>query len=183
MKKRIAETLNIRVNVGNYQHIELTKYAEKDIEYSDESDMKAQEDLMTDELLDNLIRNMKRIPERLGKKTDAVEKCIELVEGGIPKWLSEDPVPNIANKAKAINNSVLAENKSNADNIIAAKKEEDELFEDKKVPVTTTSTITDEDIFGDDENKEDDLDGLDGVGAGNSDGNDTKEDDDDDLFK
>ena len=34
VKRKIAECINLRVNVGNYQHIELTKYVEEEIEYS-----------------------------------------------------------------------------------------------------------------------------------------------------
>ena len=43
-KKKIAETINVRINVGNYQHIELTKYAEEEIEYSSTEELQSKED-------------------------------------------------------------------------------------------------------------------------------------------
>ncbi len=39
MEKKIATALNVRINVGNYQHIELTKYAEQSISYDSEDEM------------------------------------------------------------------------------------------------------------------------------------------------
>ena len=89
MEKKIAETVSVRINVGNYQHIEISKYAEKKIEYNNEEEMKKQEDQLTDELIANLVRNMKTIPEKLGKKTDAVVAVEESIIKAIPKWLEE----------------------------------------------------------------------------------------------
>jgi len=125
MEKKIAETVSVRINVGNYQHIEISKYAEKKIEYNNEEEMKKQEDQLTDELIANLVRNMKTIPEKLGKKTDAVVAVEESIIKAIPKWLEEQPEPNIANKAKESNNSVIAEQ------VTQNKKQEQDLDEEK----------------------------------------------------
>ena len=125
MEKKIAETVSVRINVGNYQHIEISKYAEKKIEYNNEEEMKKQEDQLTDELIANLVRNMKTIPEKLGKKTDAVVAVEESIIKAIPKWLEEQPEPNIANKAKESNNNVIAEQ------VTQNKKQEQDLDEEK----------------------------------------------------
>ena len=114
-EKRIAETINVRVNVGNYQHIEITKYAEKQISYETSEEMVQKEDELTNELLENLIRNMKKIPERLGKNTDAIAKVEEAINKGIPRWLEESPEPNIANAAKDKRDSNTAEQKDELD--------------------------------------------------------------------
>ncbi|MFA5313834.1 MAG: hypothetical protein WC375_11070, partial [Methanomassiliicoccales archaeon] len=98
-EKKIAECVNVRINVGNYQHIDISKYAERTISFSTQEEMIQQEDALTQELLDNIIRNMRTIPERLGKKTDAVGVFEDSVKKTIPEWLANGPIPNIANGA------------------------------------------------------------------------------------
>ena len=126
-EKRIAETINVRINVGNYQHIELTKYGERTITYDTPEEMKEKEDALTDELLDNLIRNMRRIPDKLGKKTEGVAEVEQAITKSIPTWLEEDPVPNIANRAKDNHDATTADQR-------AQKDTEDDLgFDDDTV--------------------------------------------------
>jgi len=124
-EKKIAECINVRVNVGNYQHIELTKYAEKTISYNNEEEMVRKEDELTEELVANLIRNMRRIPERLGKDTAAVIEVEESIAKVIPEWLQNGDVPNLANKALTGHNKTVAEQKEERDshNIVEDKKE------------------------------------------------------------
>jgi len=101
-EKRIAETLTIRISLGpqTYEHIELTKYAEKKITYETQEEMIKAEDELTDELLVDMIRSMRRIPERLGKSGVTTVEVEERISKRIPKWLEENPVPNIAGTAE-----------------------------------------------------------------------------------
>ena len=101
-KKRIAETINVRINVGNFQHIDITKYAEKEIEYNSQEEMIKKEDELTDELLDNLIRNMRTIPEKLGKKTNAVVEFEGAVQKKIPEWLEKNPSIKVINIKQSV---------------------------------------------------------------------------------
>jgi len=151
-EKKIAECINVRVNVGNYQHIELTKYAEKTISYNNEEEMVRKEDELTEELVANLIRNMRRIPERLGKDTTAVIEVEESIAKVIPEWLQNGDVPNLANKALTGHNKTVAEQKEERDshNIVEEKKEV--LPEDLKEVVAKKPSNEMDDLFdGDDD--------------------------------
>ena len=112
LNKKIAETINVRINVGKYQHIEISKYAEKEIEYETEEEIAKKEDQLTSELLSNLIRNMRTIPEKLGKDTDAVIELEESITKAIPEWMKDKTEPNLA---KQSNIKSEAEEKGNQD--------------------------------------------------------------------
>ena len=114
-KRKIAECLNVRINVGNYQHIEITKYAEEEIEYSSDSERIQKEQSLRDDLLTNLITSMKAIPERLNKGVAQAQEVEESIKKTIPEWLASGPVHNIANMAKAKVIQVAAEQKDNKD--------------------------------------------------------------------
>ena len=157
-EKKIAECINVRINVGNYQHIELTKYAEKTITYNNPEEMVKKEDELTDELVTNLIRNMRQLPDRLGKKTNAVAEVEESISKAIPDWLKNGDVPNIANNAKKEHNSTVSEQKEQKDaksevtgEAAISKKRESKPVE-KPVEKTTATTddldLFDEDLFG-----------------------------------
>jgi len=151
-KKKIAETINVRINVGNYQHIEISKYAEKEIEYDGKLDMEKQEDQLTEELLGNIIRNMRTIPGKLGKETTAVEEFEDRLTKTLPDFMKGTQEPNLAKKS---NIQSEAEEKSNADKKEAKVAETekvvenlvDESQEDKKEE-TVVETIDDDDLFG-----------------------------------
>lgn len=138
-KRKIAECLNVRINVGNYQHIELTKYAEEEIEYSSDSERIQKEQALRDDLLTNLITSMKAIPERLNKGVAQAQEVEESIKRTIPEWLANGPVPNIANMAKAKELTVTAEQKANKDehskevDVFADPKEPKEIKEVKQV--------------------------------------------------
>jgi len=102
MEKKIAECIKVLINLGNYQNIEIAKYAEQNISYSDEKEMKQKEDQLTIDLVDNIIRNMRQIPEKLGKKTNAIHEVENRLEKSIPEWLTTAPIPNLANSTKNI---------------------------------------------------------------------------------
>jgi len=107
-QKKIAVNVNVRINVGNYQHIEKTVYAEKTISYNSKEEMVALEDLLFKETAENLVRNMKSLPEILGKKTDAVAKFEDSLVRSIPEWLEKNEIPNLA---KDNHNKVTSEQK------------------------------------------------------------------------
>ena len=129
-EKRIAETLTIRISLGpqTYEHIELTKYAEKKITYETPEEMIKKEDELTDELLVDMIRSMRRIPERLGKKGVETVEVEERIAKRIPKWLEENPVPNIAGTAE-IKHHQAVERQKEDESKVASKKESDKDFD------------------------------------------------------
>jgi hypothetical protein len=148
--RKIAECLNVRINVGNYQHIELTKYAEEEISYDTYAERISKEDILRDDLVDSLIRSMKAIPEKLGK---GVENAIEVEESigkAIPKWLENDTVPNIANNAKKKMIQVAAEQKDNKDSQSKVISVEEIKPEQKDSNPKNETVVTEENLFEDD---------------------------------
>ena len=114
-QRKISECISVRINVGNYQHIELTKYAEESIEYSSEQERIDKENELTNDLISSLKRGMKSIPEKLGK---GIEQAIEVEESickSIPEWLENSAVPNIANGAEKKHIQVVSEQKQQKD--------------------------------------------------------------------
>ena len=151
-EKKIAECINVRINVGNYQHIELTKYAEKTIQYNSPEEMVKKEDELTNELVVNLIRNMRQLPDKLGKKTNAVTEVEEGISKTIPEWLKNGDVPNIANNAKKGHNTTVSEQKEQKDakpdvtsEVASAKKTESK---EKATVIDDDLDLFDEDLFG-----------------------------------
>jgi hypothetical protein len=133
-KRKISECVNVRINIGNYQHIEITKYAEEEIEFSSASERIQKEEALTDDLTQSLIRSMKAIPERLAKGVDQAVEVQALIKKAIPEWLANSPVPNIANNAKKNEIKADADAKSNKDEAVARVKEVD-LMENDVAPV------------------------------------------------
>ena len=108
-EKKIATSVDILINVGAYEHIQITKYAEKKITYETPEEMVQKEDLLTDELVKDILRTMRSIPDKLGKKTDAVAKIEEKIGKKMPTWLEEGVEPNIANMAQKNANKATEE--------------------------------------------------------------------------
>ena len=100
-KKKIAESVEVRISLENYEHIIFTKYAEKEIEYDSPQDMELKEAELNAELVNSLIRDMRLLPDRLGKKTEAVQRVEESIASKLPDWLKSENVPNLANANKA----------------------------------------------------------------------------------
>ena len=160
-EKKIATSVDILINVGAYEHIQITKYAEKKITYENPEEMVQKEDLLTDELVKDILRTMRSIPDKLGKKTDAVAKIEEKIGKKMPTWLEEGSEPNIANMAQKNANKAIEEanakkeddkekkeeNKAETENFLEGKQEEP-----KEEPKKETKKETiDDDLFGDDE--------------------------------
>jgi hypothetical protein len=160
-KRKIAECINVRINVGNYQHIELTKYGEEEIEFNSPEERIEKEDSLRNDLLTSLIRSMKVIPERLDK---GIEQAIEVgnaIKKAIPEWLAKGPIPNIANGAKASDIQATArqdDQKKSVEQI----KDIDIIGEDTPVKKETlskkeelTKNDINDDLFDDDFDKKD----------------------------
>jgi len=126
-KKKIAETVNVRINVGNFQHIEISKYAEREITYENKEEMITKEDNLTEELVDNILRNMNLIVGKMGKDTNNVSKLEERITKTIPEFMKGSEEPNLAKK-----NSIKAEaeQKDKADNEKSSQSESKKLEED-----------------------------------------------------
>ena len=114
-KKRIAEALNIRINLGNYQHVQLTKYVDEVIEFETEEQRLELEDKLNDELVCSMIKAMRATPKRLGTDLngEAVQKVETAIKTAIPEWLENDPIPNLANAALEAHEDVIEEQKEN----------------------------------------------------------------------
>ena len=132
-EKKIATSIDVLINVGNYEHIQITKYSEKKITYETPEEMVKKEDEFTSELTSDIIRTMRGLPERLGKKTDAVVVIEEKIQKKIPEWLANNPVPNLAKdkfestQAKVSNEVSTKKEKENM-----ANNEADKLVESSK---------------------------------------------------
>jgi len=153
-KRKISECMSIRINVGNYQHIELTKYAEEEIDYSTTSEREDKEDALRDDLINSLVRSMNEVPKRLGKGVEAAQEVEEAIVKAVPEWLKNNPVPNIANGAGKTNVCNSAEQKANKD--ANTSNTSDLILEDPKAvePTKIVETVADEDLFEDEQMSE-----------------------------
>lgn len=106
--RKISECINVRINVGNYQHIELVKYAEEEIEFSSVEERMAKEDQLTLDLVASLSRSMKLVTESLGKGMAEVIKVEQSIKKAIPEWMKNGAVPNIANNPRKLEIQVAA---------------------------------------------------------------------------
>ena len=157
MKRKIAECINVRINIGNYQHIELTKYAEEEIEFLDVKELVAKEDDLRNDLVSSLIRSMKYIPEKLGKGADKAIEVEESIKKAIPEWLEKNPVPNIANGAKKTDIRNSAEQMANktiqeasVSNTLSVIEEPEKTEKTEKTEEKVT--VDEKDLFEDDSN-------------------------------
>ena len=124
-KRKISECINVRINVGNFQHIEITKYAEEEIFYENDQERVEKEDELTNDLVVSIVRSMKSIPEKLGKGVSNAQDVEDAIVKAIPEWMDKKETPNIAttsNKAEKRHNEVQAEQKDNKDNAISKEK-------------------------------------------------------------
>ena len=145
MKKRvISECINVRVNVGNYQHIEITKQASEEIEYSSERERLDLEEELTNDLVNSVIRSMRTIPSQLGKGVDEAQEVEESISKAIPEWLNNQP-PNLVDKAKEKVNRVAAEQKDNKDSTA------EDILDVEESPIVESSATLDDDLFEEDE--------------------------------
>ena len=114
MKRKISACLNVRINVGNYQHIELVNHAEEEIEFGNDAERITKEDQLFSDLATYIVRAMRSIPAKLGKGIENAQQVEEAIQKAIPDWLAKGPVPNIANQPRVVAEKVAAEQKDNA---------------------------------------------------------------------
>jgi hypothetical protein len=130
-EKKIATSVEVLINVGNYENIRLTKYGESKIEYDSQDEMLQKEERLNDEVVADLVRSMRALPSQLGKKTDAVVEIEEKIKSKIPEWLENNPEPNIANLAQR--NHEKAEAEAHSKNEEKKQKTEDKVEEDAEL--------------------------------------------------
>lgn len=129
-KRKISECINVRIAVGNFQHIEITKYAEEEIEFSSSKERLEKEDALRTDVVENLIRSMKAIPERLGKGIENAIEVEEAIKKKLPEWLANNPIPNVANGAIKINDKIVLKQRAAKDEAIAEKIDKEEKIEE-----------------------------------------------------
>lgn len=122
MKRKIAGCVNVRIRAGDYQHIEVVKYAEEEIEYSSKEELKEKEDALNSDLVDCLFRSLKSTASKLGKGQAEAIEVEESISKAIPAWLANDAVPNIANQAIKVLNTVADKQKAEKDKAIKTEK-------------------------------------------------------------
>jgi hypothetical protein len=153
-EKKIATSVDLLINVGQFEHIQITKYAEKKISYDSQEDMIKQEDELTSDLVNDVIRTMRTLPEKLGKKTNAVSAIEEKIQKKIPAWLDSNEVPNIANGAQKQYDKNIAKASAQVENAKAnqqeAQKDIDDLLggEEASKPI---QAVEEKEIFGGEE--------------------------------
>lgn len=144
-KRVISECINIRINVGNYQHIEITKQASEEIEYSSEAERLTLEENLTTDLVDSIVKTMRTVPARLGKGIENAQEVEEAISKAIPEWLENNP-PNLADKPREAANRSAAEAKEVID-----RASEDILDVDEESVDEESVDTLEEDLFEDDE--------------------------------
>lgn len=168
-EKKIATSVDLLINVDRFEHLQITKYSEKKITYESQEEMIQKEDQLTDELVKDMIRTMRSMPNKLSKvSTEKLEKITtsitaieDKISKKIPAWLEEGIEPNIANKAKenavkavATSHAKSEEAKANDDD---RKKETEDFLEsvyktEEKPKVEEKDDIVlDENLFDDED--------------------------------
>ena len=146
--------------------VQIEHLSEQNISYESKDEMVKKEDELTDGIVLDVIRSMKSIPDKLGKKTNAVAELEESVKKEIPRWLTEGAEPNLAaskaNLAQKKHQDVVSNNKAQADSkksevsidIDAFLAKEDETVKEEKEVVGASFSEESPDsvnIFGDDD--------------------------------
>ena len=164
-KKKIATSVDILINVDRFEHIQITKYSEKEITYETPEEMIHKEDQLTDELIKDVVRTMKSMPEKMGDKAKSVgadEEWKDKLEKKIPTWLQDGAEPNIANTAQKNTDKAVAS--AHAESMdLKIKKESNEAdtdafltgdvkkVEEPKKEAKVEEKDIDADLFGDEE--------------------------------
>ena len=85
---RVTKSIDITVNLGDYQNIKLHSGSETDIEFSSDEERTGQEAQIWQDLCSDLNAALRNCLEDLGKETDApaafAKTCREKLEGRIP---------------------------------------------------------------------------------------------------
>jgi hypothetical protein len=118
-EKKIATSVEVLIRVADFESIRIAKYGETKITYESTEEMVRKENELNAELVDDLVRNMRSLPEKLGKRAVAPVAAIEdKIQKKIPEWLANNPIPNLAKDASEKGDMQAA-------NKVEAKKEKE----------------------------------------------------------
>jgi hypothetical protein len=157
-EKKIATAIDILINVDRFEHVQITKYAEKKIDYETEEERIAAEDALTAEVVEDGIRSLKIVSDTFGGKTvEPTQAIMEKIRKKVPTWLEEGPVPNLAedkykkgvaeNEAKQEENKVEREARSDEMSDVLGESEEGNVTEE---PITDPLDADDDNDMLDD---------------------------------
>jgi len=152
MEKKIATSVEVLIKVAQYESIRVTKYGESKIEYDSPDEMVKKENELNDQVIDDLIRSLKGVPEKFPKSSNCVVDIGEKIEKKIPEWLENGAEPNISNGAKKAHEKSDGKTHVKVEKVEEKKNEENEelndLFGDteekKEEPTTTEAPKTEE---------------------------------------
>lgn len=147
MDKKIATSLEVLIKVAQYESIRLTKYGETKIEYSSKEEMIQKENQLQAEVMDDLLRSMRALPNQIGKSANAVVEIEEKIQKRIPEWLEKGAEPNIADTAK----------KSAEKSEAIAHDENEQRKETSRAKETDTTATEMDDLFSSDPSDSDGL--------------------------
>lgn len=99
--RKISESLNLRINLGNFNHIEFIKYAEESIDFSSDAERIGKETQLHNDLWDSMMQSVADVPNRLGRSKDMIQEVEERIKNKIPEWLENGPIPNLSNQNSA----------------------------------------------------------------------------------
>jgi len=162
MIKKIATSIDILINVGRFEHIQVTKHGEADIEFENDDQRIKLEDQLTTETIEDGSRSLQIIVDVLGGKMEMPMKSIaDKISKRIPTWLEDKNVPNLADtkfkKAVLEKGDRMEKDKSSSDNSVEASSD-DELFGSPSAPAPTpTPSQATTDSFSDSNNDDEDL--------------------------
>jgi leucyl aminopeptidase len=144
-QKKIATSVDIMIKTAPYEYIHVTKYSEKNISYENKIEMTSKEDELSKELVSDVVRTLRGIPEQLGKGKVEIATAEEKIKTRIPEWLESDPEPNILNSPSSIANTAKKNNEK-AESEIQSKSE-------KKSEIIAEEIAIVKDLFDEPENK------------------------------
>lgn len=164
-EKKIATSVEVLIRVADFESIRIAKYGEKKITYESPEEMVKKENELNAELVDDLVRNMRSLPEKLGKKSASPVTAIEdKIVRKIPEWLANNPVPNLAKDAsekgdrKSSNNTEAKKEKEDRGNneianLVEPSAPEPVKLEEKPVekPLEKPLDLSADDLFNDED--------------------------------
>ncbi len=161
MEKKIATSVDLLINIDRFEHLQVTKYAETKITYENDQEMIEKEDKLTNELINDVIRTLRSMPNKMGQsiippqKMEAVAKMEDKIGKKMPSWLVDGEVANIANTAKKNYQTAVANNYVKTEDNNASKKANaestDDFLSSKPEPVKAKVKVEEKDNFFDDE--------------------------------
>ena len=85
-ERKIATSVEVLVQVARFESIRIAKYGEDKIEYSSYEERVQKEDELNSDLVADLVRTMRSLPDQLGKKTNAIVDIEEKIQKKIGEF-------------------------------------------------------------------------------------------------